>query len=124
MNMFINALLIFIFIIVLITIKVLDISSNNLITNKIYFFCSIFLFQLLIQSIYTLKYTKLEQNINIKLLINNALTIAVFSIIGYSIYFDLLNINLIDANNKFNSLFMSLIITLFICVSYNIKKIL
>jgi hypothetical protein len=117
--MFINALLLFIFIIVLITIKVLDISSNNLISNKIYFFCSIFLFQLLVQSIYTLKYTESEQNINIKLLINNALTIAVFAIIGYSIYFDL-----IDANNKFNSLFMSSIITLFICVSYNIKKIL
>lgn len=124
MNIFINALLLFIFIIVSITIKVPDISSNDLITNKIYFFCNIFLFQLLIQSIYTLKYTKSEQDINIKLLINDALIIAILAIVGYSIYFDLLNINLIDANNKFNSLFMSSIITLFVCVSYNIKKIL
>lgn len=91
MNVITNTLLIFIFIFVSLIIGVPGIDSDNIIKNKVYLFGGILIFQLLLTSIYKLRYKC--KNIDIKKITNESIMVGILSIIGYSIYIDLLNMS-------------------------------
>ena len=132
MNLFTNIALVFVFIFLSIIIGLPDFTHNdNLIKNKMFLFIGIFAFQFLIKSIYKLK-NKGTKNINIKCIFNEAVLVALFSIIGMSLYFDILNIenyrnnitSYIDIENINSRTFLiSLIISIFMFVSIGINKI-
>jgi len=89
MNIIINCLLIFIFIFVSIIIGIPGIESGNIIKNKIFLFGGLTMFELILKSTYKIR--NKCTNVNLKNIINDSLIIAIYGVIGYSIFIDLLN---------------------------------
>ena len=119
MNIYINSLLLFIYIFITFVIGILTLENNYIIKDKFIIFICVFIFQLLINSINKLNTTK--QNINIKSIIKYSIFIAVLSVIGFSLYFDFLNIECtipylkyFSHNLYYKSFFISTIITSFV----------
>ena len=118
MNLLFNILFIFLFIYISLLIGIPGTSNDNLIKNKIYLFGGIFIFQLIINFIK--KYKKKCKN-NIKHIINDGILVATLSIIGYSLYIDLITMNLtreyfrkLSNNRQFTSFIISSVICIFI----------
>jgi len=126
MNVLKNSVLIFIFIFLSLIIGTPDFTHNdNLIKNKLFLFIGIFIFQLLIKSIYKLK-NKGTKNIDIKAIIKDSILVALFSIIGLSLYFDIITMectknyitSFMDLDNiNSRSLLISFVISVFIFAS-------
>jgi hypothetical protein len=121
MNVITNSLLIFIFIFTSLIIGIPGLDNDNIFKNKIYLFAGLFIFQLLLKSIYKLKYKC--SNIDIKIIINESIMMGIYSVIGYSLYIDLLNMastrNYIipHLDNKHSQVFIiSSIISVFIMI--------
>ena len=121
-------MLIFIFIFVSLIIGVPGINNDNIIKNKIYLFGGVFIYHLLIESIYKLRYKC--KNIDIKSIINGSFLIAMLSIIGYSIHIDLLNMSstrdiiipYLKSNNS-HAFVISSIVSIFILFSLIVDQI-
>lgn len=89
MNIVSNSLLIAVFVFILLLVGIPGLDNKNLIQNKAFLFMSLFVFQLLMKSIF-----KLRQgctNTNTQTVMGDALLVATSTIIGYSIFIDLLN---------------------------------
>ncbi len=89
MNIITNTLLLFVFIYISLIIGVPGLEHANLIKDKIFLFCGIFIFQLLLKSIYKMR--NKCKNIDIKSIIQESFFVAMLSVIGFSLYIDLLN---------------------------------
>lgn len=88
MNIIKNVLLIFVFLFVSIVIGIPGIETNNLIKSKIYLFGGVMIFQLLLKSMYKLRY---RCKTNLKSLINDSIITAILCVVGFSIFVDLIN---------------------------------
>ena len=88
MNIIKNVLLIFVFLFVSIVIGIPGIETNNLIKSKIYLFGGAMIFQLLLKSMYKLRY---KCKTDLKSLINDAIITAVLCVVGFSVFIDLIN---------------------------------
>lgn len=84
MNKIINCLLLFIFL--LVTFK----QSDNPIKTKLYLFLITTIFQIILISISDIKK---KNKVNYKSIVNRSLLVGLTSILGYSLYHDLFNIN-------------------------------
>ena len=91
MNIITNTLFLFIFIYISLIIGVPGLEQSNLIKNKLYIFGGIFIFQLLLKSIYKLK--NRCKNISIKEIIKESFIVSILSVVGYSVYIDLLTMD-------------------------------
>jgi len=118
MNIQTNILLICIFTFIILIVGVPGLNTTNLIQNKLFLFMCIFIFQLLLRSISNIK--KNCSNVTIKDIMNDALSMATSSVLGYSIFIDLLNMAetrnyIIEyTNNKYtHSIMISVIIAIF-----------
>jgi hypothetical protein len=134
MNIFTNTILIFVFILILLIFNIINFDQNdNLLKNKLYLFIAVFIFQILLKSIHKLKNnnTKPDKKINLKDIFKNSVLVSLFSIIGLSIYSDIINTECIKTyissyinieNTYTQSIFISLIISIFIniCILFNI----
>jgi len=120
MNIIINIFLLFIFIYGTTLIGIPGLMHDNLILNKLYIFIGIFLFQLifdLIENTKNIKQKKLSE------IIKDSVSIAIISVIGYSIYLDLLQMNSthnimsnITSTKYINSAILSGIISIFVFI--------
>ena len=108
----------FVFIFLSLLIGVPGTDKYNILKNKLILFSGIFIFQIVINSL-----NKLNNrcNVRIKDIINDSFFVSLLSIIGYSIYIDLLTMentrSLIKPyleNKHLNSLLISCIIVIFI----------
>jgi len=122
MNIITNTLLIFVFIYISLIIGVPGLEHANLIKDKLFLFTGIFIFQLLLKSIYKLR--NRCKNIDIKNIIQESFLVAMLSVIGFSIYIDLLNMENTRSyivsflnNRNSHSFIISLVISSFILVS-------
>lgn len=86
MQLLTTTVLQFIFMFLSLIIGVPGSSENNLLKNKLLLFCGFFVFQIVVNSITN---TQKRCNSNISNLFNDSLFVALLSIIGYSIYIDL-----------------------------------
>jgi hypothetical protein len=128
MNIITNSVLIFIFIFVSLIIGVPGLENDNLLKNKFYLFCGVFIFQLMLKSIYKIKYNC--KNREIKSIVNEAIITGIFSVIGYSIYIDLLNMSDTReiilpyvSNQNTHALLIASVISLFILCSKSVEII-
>ena len=87
MNILTNLVFIFIFIYILLYFGMDHVDPDNIIQHKLYLFIGIFIFQFFIQIIYKIAN---KYQINISTLASESFHIATASIIGYSIYTDLI----------------------------------
>jgi hypothetical protein len=110
----------FIFIFLSLLIGVPGTDKYNILKNKLILFCGIFIFQIIINS-----FNKIKSRCNVRIrdIINESFFVSLLSIIGYSIYTDLLTMNntkiLIQPyleNKHMTSLIMSGIIVAFIFI--------
>lgn len=117
MNIFINILFLFIYLYSLFFFQIPNLNDNNPILNKFFIFISVFVFQF---SLTIIEKIKKKCKINMKDLITESLYSGFLAVIGYSIYNDLIFMNIIDSssvivsNKKINYFYVTLIITLFI----------
>lgn len=111
MNIFINLLLIFVFLYGLFNLRVPNLTNNNFILNKFIIFISLVCFQFIIIII-----QKIKNNckIDINEVLNNSINIGLFGIIGYSLYNDLIWMYNLNISTKRMYLYVTLIIILFI----------
>ena len=77
----------FIFIFLCFLTRIAGYNQYNLLQNKFFIFIAFFFFQIVVNS---LSYSKKKCSPNIKNIFNDSLFVALLSIIGYSIYIDLL----------------------------------
>jgi hypothetical protein len=115
MNILFNLIFMFIYIYVALIIGVPG-ATNNLIQNKFLLFGGIFIYQLIINLITKLVRPRFP-NSSMSSIVKNSIFSSIMAIVGYSIYIDLLLMNVITdmENNKFiSSAIISLIITLII----------
>lgn len=120
MNVLLNFLIIFIFILLILALKLPNIGTNNVIMNKVYLYLGIFLLQVVVLTM---------DNINNKCkmttrdILREASRNALVTVIGYSLYIDVLFSPLlrerysrfIEIPNK-NMFFVAFIISGFFCV--------
>ena len=118
MQLLTTTVLQFIFMFLALLIGVPGSSENNLLKNKLLLFCGFFIFQIVINSVTN---TQKNCNTNISNIFNDSLFVALLSIIGYSIYIDLVTMkatqNLISPylqNNHLSSLLITGIVVSFI----------
>ena len=118
MQLLTTTVLQFIFMFLALIIGVPGSSKNNLLKNKLLLFCGFFIFQIVINSVTN---TQKNCNTNISNIFNDSLFVALLSIIGYSIYIDLVTMkatqNLISPylqNNHLSSLLITGIVVSFI----------
>jgi membrane protease YdiL (CAAX protease family) len=127
MNVLKNILLLFVFIFVSIVIGVPGLEANNLIKSKIYLFGGVMIFQLLLKSMYKLRY---KCKTDLKTLINEAIITAILSVVGFSIFIDLINMESTRdmivpylENKNTQSLIIASIISMFVLASKIIEII-
>ena len=118
MQLLTTTVLQFIFMFLSLIIGVPGSSENNLLKNKLLLFCGFFIFQIVINSVTS---TQKNCNTNISNIFNDSLFVALLSIIGYSIYIDLVTMKstqyLISPylqNNHLSSLLITGIVVSFI----------
>ena len=87
MNLFTNLLFTFIFLNIMIYFKFPNINSDSYVQNKFMLFISVFLFQIAIAVMVNIKN---NCKIVFKDIVQNSLMQAIFAVIGYSIYIDLM----------------------------------
>ena len=87
MNLFTNLLFTFIFLNIMIYFKFPNINNDSYVQNKFMLFVSVFLFQIATTVIVNIKN---ECKIIFKDIVQNSLMQAIFAVIGYSIYIDLI----------------------------------
>ena len=87
MNLFTNLLFTFIFLNIMIYFKFPNINNDSYVQNKFMLFVSVFLFQIATPVIINIKN---ECKIIFKDIVQNSLMQAIFAVIGYSIYIDLI----------------------------------
>ena len=90
MNIITNALYLFIFIITLLYFKLPDVFNNNFLIHKFYLFWAVFAFYYIIKLIIQIKN---GCKLNALSISKYSFTMALYSILGYSIYVDLLYMN-------------------------------
>lgn len=127
MQLLTTLLLQFIFIYIALLIGVPGTTKYNILINKVILFLGIFIFQILIKSINSIKK---KCNTSIKKLLFNSFYIAVLSVVGYSLYIDLslmkntkIFFNKINSNNYYSSIVISTIICSLIFI-FNIFSLL
>ena len=119
MNIFTDILFLFVYIMSLLYFRIPNVTNNNYLYHKFYLFISIFGFYYVIQLIKKIKNNcKVDSNI----LLQQSLNMALYCVIGYSIYVDLIymdstkqyfgDISIVDPNKRF--LVISLIIVTFV----------
>ncbi len=119
MNIFINLLLLLVFIYAIVYLKFPDIESNNYIQHKFILFVLTFFFQF----VYTI-ISKIKDRcrIEIKDVVRSSLQVAIATIIGYSIFTDIKHMDsgvkaiLATTNDNMLYLYVSIIITLFVAL--------
>lgn len=87
MNLLINFIVIYLFVMIMIALKLPYISNENIIVNKLYLFIGVFLLQVVV-----LTANKLNQKCKAsqKDTMKEAAQIALLSIVGYSLYIDII----------------------------------
>lgn len=128
MNIIKNVLLIFIFLLVFIIIGIPGMESNNLINTKLYLFGGIMIFQLLLKSMYKLRY---KCKISLKSILSDSIITGMSCVIGYSIFSDLITmentkniiIPYIENNTRSKAFVIATIITGFILCTKIIELI-
>lgn len=86
MNIFIETILLFVYVFMMLQYKILDIESDNLIFHKLHIFVSVGLFYFVIQLI---KKILNKCVIDVHQLLNQSIITSIICILGYSIYIDL-----------------------------------
>ena len=88
MNIFTDALFLFVYILTLLYFKIPNISDNNFLVHKFYIFVGVFGFYYVIQMI-----KKIKNNCKIDpyLILQQSLNMSLYCVIGYSIYTDLIH---------------------------------
>lgn len=117
MNMFIDILILFVYILTLLYFKLPDVSNNNYLFHKFYLFIGIFGFYYVYQII---KHVINNEMIEQYTILQKSIKMATYCLIGYSIYTDLTNmdwsktfIQKFDTPNK-KYIIISLVIITFI----------
>lgn len=116
MNLFTNLLFTFIFLNIIIHFNLPNMNNDSYIQNKFMLFISVFLFQVAIAIIVSIKN---NCKIIFKNIIQNSLMQAIFSVIGYSVYVDLINMNstkeymMYKINNSIQPITISIVIIFF-----------
>jgi hypothetical protein len=116
MNIFTDIFFLFIYLTLLFYFKFPDITNNNYIFHKLIIFISVFVFRFVIELI---KKIKNKCKVDPLEILKESLLYSLFNIVGYSIYIDLMymnvcsnyNININSDNQRF--LIASLIMTIF-----------
>lgn len=114
MDLLINILLLFVYLIILFYFGIPDITNTNYLMHKALLFVGILIFN---YAFYLIKKMKEKNKINYKKLLANSIYYALFGIVGYSIYIDLMymdfsvGMNIESDNVRFA--ICSLIISLF-----------
>jgi hypothetical protein len=127
MNILFNLIFLFIFIYISLIIGVPG-TNDNIIKNKLILFIGVFIYQFIVGFISKIsKISKETKKHNIKEIFKTSIFTSLISIIGYSLYIDIILMNLIpnsSINNKFiNSAIISVIITSTIGLSKIIELI-
>jgi len=97
MNILIDPLFIFIYLLIMLYARVPNIDDENFIKHKMYLFACIFLFDIVLQ---TMKRIKSKCIIKMGNVLFDSLKTATAGIIGYSIYTDLLNMDFDMGNDR------------------------
>jgi len=126
MNIINNIIIIFIFIVISLKFNITSLNTDNILKNKLLLFFSIFILQTVLLYIHKIKNNcKTFKNV-----FNDSFTFSLLTIIGYSIYIDLINIQYTSniLSNWFidydsNIFLASSIISLFLIFSMTIKLI-
>src|ERR1700742_575666 len=107
----INAFLIFIFIIIILFLKLPNIENNNHILNKLIIFLLLFIYQFIILIIIKII---MKCKIDLMQIFKDSIETAIIGIIGYSIYNDLqyskIKLFSININSKISYLYIAIII--------------
>lgn len=129
MNLLLKLIIFYIFLFLSIVSGIGSKDKNNIIKNKLYLFAGVFIFQFVLNIIDD--YTKTgKAHTQINKIIDDSLQIATTSVIGYSIYIDLL---LMDSTKKWiapyigskakNSFSISFIIISFVSILMTFKSL-
>jgi hypothetical protein len=120
MNIFTDVLFLFVFIITSLYFKIPDVSDNNYLLHKFYLFVGVFGFYYVIQMI---KKIKNSCKVDPYMILQQGLNMALYCVIGYSVYVDLMHmdwsqdyIKSIDISNS-NKKYLMISITIIIFVT-------
>lgn len=124
MRALIDSIFIFAFVIMLFALKMPSIEDDNYIRHKLFIFTGIFMFDFMLQ---TVKKLRSKCNIKTETILFNSLKTAMFGIIGYSLYTDLIHME--DTKDYFNLLEYSfskkiVLVTIMIVAFITLMKVL
>lgn len=130
MNTLLKLIIFFIFLFLSILSGIAGKDSNNIIKNKLYLFTGVFIFQFILNLLDEFK-KKSRRNLNLNGIISDSIEIAATSVIGYSVYVDLLimdntkltMLHYIGSRSK-NSFSISCIIMFFVTILVIFKSLL
>ena len=128
MNLFTDVLFLFIYIVALLYFKIPDVFNNNFLLHKLYLFVFVFIY---FCGIDLIKKLKNNCKMNASLMLQKSINMSLLSIIGYSIYVDMLYMD--DTKNYFGKfeeineikriITIGLIISLFVGITLTISFI-
>ena len=116
MNLITDIIYIYVYLVILVFLRFIDLDYDNYLLQKFYIFISIFVFTSLLEVI---KKVKNECPSRENYIISNAFSSAVIAVLGFTIYVDLVHMSLtrysfeyINLSNFYKTLFVPLIIVL------------
>lgn len=123
MNQFTDIVFIFIFVFVILHFGVINITTTNVVTQKLYIFIAVTIFSWLL---YSIKYIRKQCPIKVWDVISNGLIIGMLAFIGHTIFFDMLYMpethHLINGSMDDTYWTHNIVLCLFICSSILLGK--